>query len=249
MAFVLKKIITSFLLPPGCFILLILLSAFLVKRWLRIVALFLAALLYLASIVPVSDLLLIPLEDAYKPPATAEVKKGEAYVVLGGGVYDFAPDIDGKGVLSGEALSRLVCAYRLYRMDRKPIIFSGGKVFEGQPEAKVAKRVLLSLGVNEKDIVTEAESRDTYENVKYVKELAEKHNINRIILITSAFHMKRSMMLFDKSFNGTIPYPTAYNTRRAKYSILSYVPDAGNLANAAMALKEYIGIFFYRLTL
>ena len=249
MAFVLKKIITSFLLPPGCFILLILLFAFLAKRWFRIVALFLAAFLYLASIAPVADLLLIPLEDAYQPPATAEVKNGEAYVVLGGGVYDFAPDIDGKGVLSGESLSRVVCAYRLYRMDRKPIIFSGGKVFEGQPEAKVAKRVLLSLGVNEKDVITEAESRDTIENAKYIKELANRHQIGRIILITSAFHMKRSMMLFNKSFNGTIPYPTSYNTRRAKYSILSYAPDAGNLANSAMALKEYIGILFYRLTL
>jgi uncharacterized SAM-binding protein YcdF (DUF218 family) len=249
MAFILKKIITSSLLPPGCFILLILLSVFLVRKWFKIVVLFFAALLYVSSIAPVQDLLLIPLEDAYKPPPAEEVKKGNAYVVLGGGVYDFAPDIDGKGILSGEALSRLVCAYRLYRVDRKPIIFSGGKVFDGQPEATVAKRMLLSLGVNEKDIIAEAESRDTYENAKFVKEIMDKHKINRIVLITSAFHMKRSVMLFDKLFEGTIPYPAAYNTSRVKYNILSYLPDAGNMANLAMALKEHLGILFYKLTL
>jgi uncharacterized SAM-binding protein YcdF (DUF218 family) len=163
--------------------------------------------------------------------------------------HDFAPDIDGKGVPSGEALSRLVCAYRLYRVDRKLIIFSGGKVFGGQPEAKVAKRILLSLGVNEKDIIAETESRDTYENAKFVKVITEKHEINRIVLVTSAFHMKRSVMLFGKFFKGTIPYPTAYNTSRAEYNILSYLPDAGNMASLALALKEHLGILFYKLTL
>jgi uncharacterized SAM-binding protein YcdF (DUF218 family) len=248
-AFILKKVVTYVLLPPGCFIILVLLSAFLVKRWFRLVAVFLAALLYLSAITPVHDLLVIPLEDAYGLPSAAEVRKGNAYVVLGGGVYDFAPDIDGRGALSGEALSRLVCAYRLYRMDRKPIIFSGGQVFEGQPEAKVAKRMLLSFGVNEKDIIVEAASKDTHENAKLVKEIAERLKITRIVLITSAFHMKRSMMLFDKVFKGTIPYPTGYHTSRGKYNILSYLPDTGNLAGLALALKEYMGILFYNFTL
>ena len=249
MAFVLKKIITSLLLPPGCFIFLLLLLAFLLKRRLRAVVLALAAVLYLASIVPVAEFLLIPLEDAYRPPAASEVKRGDAYVVLGGGVYDFAPDVDGQGVLSGEFLSRVICCFRLYRMDRKPIILSGGKVFEGQPEAKIAKQLLLSLGVDEKDIITEAESRDTNENARYVKETAKKYHLSKIVLITSAFHMKRSMILFEKSFSGIIPYPTAYITRRAKYNILSYLPDAGSMADIATALKEYMAISFYRLTL
>jgi len=246
--FILKKIITYSLLPPGCFIVL-LLAVFLVRRWFRTVALSLAALLYLGSIAPIHDLLMLPLEDAYKVPSIEEVEKGNVYVVLGGGVYDFAPEMDGKGALSSEALSRLVCAYRLYRMDRKSIIYSGGALFDGQPEAKVAKRVLLSLGVNEKDIIAEAESKDTYENAKLVKRITEKRKFNRIVLITSAFHMKRSMLLFDKFFKETIPYPTAYHTSRTARSILGYLPDAANMVGVALALKEYMGILSYRLTL
>jgi uncharacterized SAM-binding protein YcdF (DUF218 family) len=246
MTFILKKIITHAIVPPGFFIVLLLLFAVFSKKKSRFFALLLAALLYSGSIQPAADLLLMPLEYTYKPPTLDEVKTGNAYVVLGGGVNDFAPDIDGKGALSDTALSRLICAYRLYRIDKKPIILSGGKVFERRPEAEIAKRMLLSLGANEKDIFMEAKSKDTFENAKYVKELSEKYNINRIVLITSAFHMKRSMLLFDKFFKETIPCPTGYITSKNKYDLLSYLPNAGNLECIAIAVKEYMGILFYK---
>jgi uncharacterized SAM-binding protein YcdF (DUF218 family) len=249
MTFILKKIITYAVIPPGCFIFLLLIFAVFLKKRSRIFAILLAALLYSGSIEPAKDLLLAPLEDAYRPPALTEVKKGSAYVVLGGGVNDSAPDIDGKGTPGDSALTRLICAYRLYRIDRKPIILSGGAIFNRQPEAEILKRILLSLGVNEKDIFTEAKSRDTFENAKYVKELSEKHRINRIVLITSAFHMKRSMLLFDKFFKETIPCPTGYNVSKTQYNLLSYLPNAGNLDSIAIALKEYMGIIFYKTTL
>ena len=250
MTFILKKIITCAIIPPGLFIVLLLLFAVFLKKKSRFFALMLAALLYLGSIEPVANLLLIPLEDAYKPPTLAEVKAGNAYVVLGAGALDFAPDIDEKkGTLSSVALSRLVCAYRLYRIDKKPVILSGGKVFERRPEAEIAKRILLSLGVNEKDIFMEAKSRDTFENAKYVKALSETHNINRVVLITSAFHMKRSMIIFNNFFKGTIPCPTGHITSRAKYDPLNYLPNAGNLDSVGIALKEYIGTLFYKITL
>jgi uncharacterized SAM-binding protein YcdF (DUF218 family) len=249
MTFILKKIITYAIVPPGCLIVLLLLFAVFLKKKSRFFALLLAVLLYSFSIQPAADLLLIPLEYAYKPPTLAEVKAGNAYVVLGGGVNDFAPDIDGEGTLSSGALPRLICAYRLYKIDKKPIILSGGKIFERRSEAEVSKRMLLSLGVNEKDIFMEAKSKDTFENAKYVKELSEKHGINRIVLITSAFHMKRSMLLFDKFFKETIPCPTGYSTSKIKYDLLSYLPNAGNIEGITIALKEYMGILFYKTTL
>jgi uncharacterized SAM-binding protein YcdF (DUF218 family) len=246
MTFILKKIITCAVVPPGCFIVPFLLFAVFLKKKSRFFALLLAVLFYFFSIQPASDMLLMPLEYTYKPPTLAEVKAGNAYVILGGGVNDFAPDIDGEGTIGDVALQRLICAYRLYRIDKKPIIFSGGKIFERRPEAEIAKRILLSLGVSEKDVFMEGKSRDTFENAQYVKELSEKHNINKVILITSAFHMKRSMLLFDKFFKGTIPCPTGYNTSKTKYDLMSYLPNAGNLESIAIALKEYMGILFYK---
>ncbi len=249
MTYILKKIITCAIVPPGCFIILLLLFAVFLKKKSRFFALLLAGLLYLFSIQPFADLFLMPLEYTYKQPTLAEVKAGSAYVVLGGGVNDFAPDIDGEGTPGSEAFQRLICAYRLYRIDKKPIIFSGGIIFERRSEAEVAKRILLSLGVNEKDIFMEGKSKDTFENAKYVKELSDKHGINRIVLITSAFHMKRSMLLFDKLFKETIPYPTGHSTSKIKYDLFSYLPNAGNMGGIAIALKEYLGIFFYKITL
>jgi len=247
MTFILKKIITCAIVPPGCFIVLLLIFAVFLKKKSRFFALLLAVMLYSFSIQPVSDFFLMPLEYTYKAPTLAEVKAGNAYVVLGGGVNDFAPDIDGEGTPESGALQRLVCAYRLYRIDKKPIIFSGGIIFERRSEAEIAKRILLSLGVNEKDIFMEARSKDTFENAKYVKELAKIHGINKIVLITSAFHMKRSMILFDKFFKETIPCPTGHSTSKTKYDLLSWLPNAGNMEGIAIALKEYLGIFFYKI--
>jgi len=247
MLFILKKLITCAIVPPGCFIIFLVLFAVFLKKKSRFFALLLAALLYLFSIQPIADLLLMPLEYTYKPPTLAEVKAGNVYVVLGGGVNDFAPDINGEGTPGSEAFQRLICAYRLYRIDKKPIIFSGGNFLERRSEAEIARRILLSLGVNDKDIFMESKSKDTFENAKYVKELSDKYDIGRIVLITSAFHMKRSMLLFDKFFKGTIPYPTGHSTSKTKYDLFSYLPNAGNLDSIAIAIKEYLGIFFYKI--
>ncbi len=92
---------------------------------------------------------------------------------------------------------------------------------------------------------------DTKENAKYVKELTDKHNIGSIVLVTSAFHMKRSLMLFNHYFKGTIvvPCPAGYHTSRGKYDVFSYLPNSGNLDAIAAGLKEYMGILFYKIAL
>jgi len=247
--FILKKIITFLILPPGIFIVLLLLGAVFLKKRLKLLIVSLAILLYVFSIEPTKDLFLLPLEDAFKPPPVDTVKTYDAYVVLGGGIYDNAPDIGGKGIPGEDALGRIICAYRLFQLSRKPIIFSGGIIGERKAESEVAKKLFLSLGVNESYILPEGRSKDTFENARYVKELAEQHKITRIVLITNAYHMKRSKMLFDKHFKEVLPFPTGYKTSRMKYNVFSYLPSAGNTAIISIAIKEYLGIIFYKITL
>jgi len=245
--FILKKVVTFFVLPPGIFIVLLALTAIFVKKWLRMTVIVLAALLYLCSIEPAKNLLLLPLENAYNMPSISQIKQCDAYVVLGGGINENTPDIDGKDTLSNDALARVIGAYRLYQKFRKPIILSGGKAFTKRSEAVIAKAMLLSLGVREHDIILEERSVDTYENARYVKEIAEKRSsIRKILLITNAFHMKRSMLLFDKRFKETVPFPAGYMTSRSEYDWLSYFPSASNLEGVSIALKEYFGIFVYK---
>ncbi|MCX7965926.1 MAG: YdcF family protein [Syntrophorhabdaceae bacterium] len=247
MLFFIKKLITFLIIPPGIIIVLLFVSAFFIKKRWKIVNIALAGIIYLISIEPVKDMFIIPLEDAYNIPSIESIKTCDAYVVLGGGLNENAPDLVGEGQLTSESLPRVIDAYRLYRMERKPIILSGGRVYGKKPEAEVAKRFLISLGVSEKDIITEENSKDTYENAQLVKEILSKKGLKRIVLITSAFHMKRSEQLFKKHFSFVLPYPTGYRTSRSDYTIMSYMPHGENIAFVAYSVKEYLGILFYRL--
>ena len=247
--FILKKLITYSILPPGIFILLLLIGAIILRKRLRVFLFSMAALLYIFSIGPTKNLFLRPLENVYKIPSVNSVINYDAYVVLGGGVYDNVPDIDGKGFPSEDGLPRIICAFRLFQLHKKPIIYSGGNVGDRQPESEVAQRLLLSLGVDARYIIPEGKSKDTFENARYIKELAEKHKISKIVLITNAYHMKRSKMLFDKHFKEILPFPAGYKTSDIKYDIYSYMPSAKNILDISTALKEYLGILFYKITL
>jgi uncharacterized SAM-binding protein YcdF (DUF218 family) len=247
--FILKKILTSMLLPLGFVIILLTLSALFMRKRLGACVVILAALIYVLSISPTAALFMRPLEDAYKPASLAEVNTCDAYVVLGGGITENVPDIDGKGALGAYALPRVVTAYRLYMRAKKPIIFSGGKIFNREPEAEIAKRLLISLGVPPHHIITEEKSIDTYENAQYVKEIADKNQFKKIVLITSAFHMKRSYLLFNKRFQEIVPYPADYQISRGSYDVLNFLPNSWSLGLVEIAAKEYLGILFYKLTL
>jgi uncharacterized SAM-binding protein YcdF (DUF218 family) len=244
--FILKKLIGYFLVPPGLFIAALFVLSLFLKKKAKLMILSLCALLYLSSIEPTKDLLLMPLEDAYKIPATAELKGYQAYVVLGSSIVENAPDLSGPGVLDGDALHRVMGAYRLYRISPKPIILSGGTLSGSQPEAEISKRYLLSLGIKEEHLLAESRSKDTVENARFTKDICDSRKIKSVVVITSAFHMKRSVMLFKRVFSDVLPFPTAFRVaRKTRYGLFSFIPDPGSLCNVSLALKEHIGILFY----
>jgi len=236
-------------LPVGFVILLLVLSALFFKEKLRVFVFIVALFVYALSISPTADFLVGPLENAYSPPPPASLETCDAYVVLGGGINDNAPDISGKGTLSAFALPRVVTAYRLYVRSQKPVVFSGGRILGRTAEAEIAKRFLISLGVPPHHIITEERSIDTYENARYVKEIADRYQFKKIALITSALHMKRSCLLFGKRFKDIVPYPTDYQGSRDRYDLLNFLPNAWNVNIIELAVKEYLGILYYRLTL
>jgi uncharacterized SAM-binding protein YcdF (DUF218 family) len=249
LGFLLKKTLTAFIVPPGIFLLLLAAAIFIVRKRFRSFLFGLLLLLYLVSIEPIKDLLLLPLENRYPLPARSELQQVDAIVVLGGGALENAPDMDGQGTLSGDSLVRVLTAYRLHASLRKPVIVSGGAVDGSKPEAEISRSVLQRLGVKQQFILVETKSKDTYENALFVREICQKKNWNKIVLVTSAFHMKRAVMLFRRSFSDIVPFPTDYKTLRRSYGFWSFLPDASNLADVALAVKEYVGIMYYRFTL
>ncbi len=233
-------------LPLGFIILLLFFSAFFIKEKLRIWAVIIALLIYALSIDPVAELILRPLEDAYKPASLDEIKTCDIYVVLGSGIIENVPDISGKGALKTSTMSRAATVYRLYMKAQKPIIFSGGKIFSRTAEAVIAKRFLISLGIPSNHIIMEDKSIDTFENARYVKEIADKYQFKKIVLVTSAAHMKRSYLLFGKRFKEITPYPTDYQVSRGSYDLLSFLPDTTNVGMVQTAVKEYLGFLYYK---
>ena len=232
-----KKIISYFILPPGIYIVLFLLIYLLSKRkTVKYISLLSALSLYLISIEPFKDLLLLPLENMYKRP---KILKGDIIVVLGGGAYN-------TGYLKEDSTKRLITGFILHKKTGLPLLLSGGSALNNLPESSIMKQFLIELGVDRRLIFTDQKSRDTRENAKYVKELCKRINCRRIILVTSAYHMYRSVYTFEREGLDVIPYPTDYKTDR-KYNLFSFFPKMSALKDSYRAIREYIGIIFYRL--
>lgn len=240
------KLIYSLLIPPGIFVLLLLLAALWMyyrvgrKSWLLPLAL--AFLLYLSSIPLIGEMTLQTLEDRYTPPATIE---GDAYVVLTGGAIAGTPDIDGTGHLTGYTLHRIVSAAELYARHPLPILISGGQVFADTPnEGQLSKRKLIALGVPEQSILLDDQSRTTQENARNIKVLLEQQGLTRPVLITSAFHMSRSVKHFEEQQVEVIPYPVNYLVSKTDGGLTSrvFVPSSTAMNQLQMAMKEYLGM-------
>lgn len=246
--FILKKIITPFVLPPGIFVLLLLLSGYVFwrKKKLRAARLHIALgiLLWTLTIVPVSDFMLGNLESGYSIP---QKPRGDVIILLGGGVYEDAPDMTGTGTPSEPMLARVVTAIRLQKQLNVPVIISGGSVYEGRKsEAPIVRRFLIDLGVREDMIIVEGRSRDTIENARYSLEICNKAGYKNPILVTSAFHMKRSLMSFEKAGLKAAPFPAGFKTWNNKHYIWEdYLPHG--LDGMAASLREYMGILFYKI--
>jgi uncharacterized SAM-binding protein YcdF (DUF218 family) len=292
--FVLSKLFTFLFLPPGLFLLLaaaaLLFYLFGKRRFQRLTLLFLTlniALLYCLSITPVQNLLLTPLENAFPSPSPSRTSRADYIVVLGGGTIPSSPAEQGRGALSPSALKRVAHAVYLHREHRVPIIVSGGIVFRGtagEAEAVVARRALIKLGVDASAVITETESRNTWENAQNTAALLTAFQATRadrteqrgragadrdgaagdrarratkagggpadplqVLLVTSAYHMRRSVLSFRSAGLSVIPAPTDYKSRRTRLTLIDFLPGMTRLLNSSTALHEYVGILYYRL--
>jgi len=194
------------------------------------------------------------LETRYLP---TEIPTAEAIVVLGGATR--SPDAPRPWVEVNEAGDRVLYAAKLYREGKAPlVILSGGRIrWRGGSgsEADDMAELLLTMGVPRSAIIEEPDSLNTYENARNVGKILERERIDRVLLVTSAFHMPRSMAIFYKQNIKALPAPTDFlmaddfiNAQAESWQgkLLSLIPSADNLALTTKALKEYLGAIIYR---
>jgi len=244
MIYTIKFIYKTFLLPPGILIFLLILYSFYLygikNRAYRGTALF-TLLLYLCSIPLVGESAVNKLETKYAFPGNL---KGDVIVMLGGGANIDTPALNGNGNLSASASSRLLACTELYNQLHVPIILSGGQVysFTGN-EAEIGRRMLINLGVKENDIIIENKSLNTEQNAENTAKILKDKGFAEPILVTSAFHMQRAVLLFERNKIQVVPYPCDYKTNIHKIVTSDdFIPNSEALSNLSTALKESIGI-------
>lgn len=240
------KFILLWLLPPGCFVLLlVLMSIYLFKRRAkgRYAALVITLLLYISSLMPTAQLLTHGLEARYTQP---EAVNADVIAVLGGGAVNDVPDIDGGSALTAIGMNRLATGMRLQKMLNVPIIVSGGKVFaDSGVEAEISKRVLVGMGTDAAMVFTDTQALNTKQNAQNIAAMCREHGWQRAAVVTSALHMPRAMQNFTAVGEGLqiTAYPCDYLSSGKIYlSAFSFVPQAYALDMTAMALKEYLAL-------
>lgn len=253
----LSKLLPLFLYPLGLTCLLLMLALVLLWRRPRLAAISISLsliLLLAGSNGWVSNWLVGSLEFQNLP--ATEVPRAEAIVVLGGATKPQSPPRPWVEV--NEAGDRVLYGAKLYRDNQAPLmILSGGRIDwrgGGPPESADMAELVRSMGVPESAILQEPNSRNTRENAVNVQQLMEARGIRRILLVTSAMHMPRSLMIFKKLGIAAIAAPTDFLTAQQdlqepgsslEAAILNVLPDADRLHRTTLALKEYLGIGIY----
>ncbi len=247
--FVLKQFLKQLILPPVSWLLLLLVVLLSWRRrWARKFLLAtLCAIVVLHSGI-VGRTLRYPLESRYTPvidPAQAEPY--DAIVVLTGG------SIPAGGLIPFPTIDvamfhRLDEALRLYRIRRKPIVVSGGHVNPFTPAAnenQIARDYLIRWGVPPNDVLGEDRSRDTFESAVEVQKLLKQKGWRRYLLVTSAMHMPRSMLVFSARAPEPIPAPGDFSLGAFELTPLDLLPSLGAARAIAESLHEYIGLANY----
>ncbi len=247
----LTKLAAQLILPPGGLILLGLAGLIFWRKWWgRMLVLLSFACLWLLSTEPVRDALTWPLE--FQSPALniSEIPAGTAAIVLlGGGVYEKAPEYGGQDELGSHAMMRTIYAVKLARATGMDIYATGGRPLSHafESEGEIMRRWLIWLGLPARMVHAEISANNTWENARYIRGMLEKRDIHRVVLIASAFHMPRAVWCFKKNGLDVIAAPVDYLTRRTAYDPRSYFPQWGVFDASGRALNEYLGLLWYRL--
>ncbi|MGH6838231.1 MAG: YdcF family protein [Methylocella sp.] len=200
-------------------------------------------------LIPLGALLLRPLEDRFpQPPASIPAPAG--IIVLGGALDTEKSEARGQVYFTADA-ARMTAAIELAR--RYPsarLVFTGGSaglLLQGRAEAISARKFWLSLGVPEERMTFEKKSRNTWENALFTRDLVKPKPGETWLLVTSAWHMPRTVGIFKHLGFDVIPYPVAYRTFGDARDFLLFASMTDRVDMLDASVREWIGLLAYRL--
>lgn len=249
------KIATALVLPLNLAILLGLVALVFARQRRGVAAaacgLLALGILVSASSPVVSDALVSSLERDYPPADPASSPTAGAIVILGGTLAGSVPPRQGPELV--DSSDRILHAARLFRAGKAPLVVpSGGQLpwsDAGRTEAAEIAEFLVEWGVPREAILLETKARTTSENAVETTKLLRARGVKRVLLVTSSLHMRRALASFEAEGLEAVPSPCDALVARSKTrDALDWIPRPDALDRTHRALKELLGLAFYRVT-
>ena len=260
MFFYLSKIFSIFFLPYTLFLLLLFwISIRLPASFLRIFLRIALVSILILSFWPFSNLLLSSLESQYPSVPIRNIKNADVIVLLSGMIQLPSQNKDRPEFTS--SVDRLLLAEYLWKKQPASFLFiTGGSPYlrqEGLGEAQILKNWLLKYrnisSLRQKKILAENKSRNTAESAKAFLAFQKKYSWKKIILVTSAYHMPRTLLAFQKQ-GAKVLYDLQINPFPVDYKAKKYIPWPEGwffsllaLEASTLAIREYWGLLAYKI--
>lgn len=255
MFFVVSKVFGFFASFSNSIFVLGLLGALLMlTRWRRTALTLLIAspvLLAVFGLSPLANVMLLGLTERFPAWQQGTGRDPDGIIVLGGAIDSEASQARGMIEIDSAAERILAMLDLARRYPRAKIVFTGGSgnlMMDSVSEAPFVKSILERNGVAADRIVLEGRSRTTSENARFTRDLVAPKAGERWLLVTSAFHMPRSISAFRQAGFEVDAYPVDFRTRGRQDALLPFDRLSAGLARSDVAVHEWAGLLAYRLS-
>jgi len=196
---------------------------------------------------PAANWLIQPLEDRFPRPENPEGFDG--IIILGGAVDTIVTGGRGDTALTMSAERITITARLAAQLPEALIIHTGGQgiiVSAQATEAEGAARLFEDFGIAADRVVLEDVSKNTWQNAVLARDLVKPEPGQTWLLVTSAYHMPRSMGVFDRAgWTGVTAYPVDYRTRGKEDRMLGFGGVSKGLRRFDVAFREWVGLTVY----
>ena len=183
-----------------------------------------------------------------KESSIDNLPKSECAIVLGG----FTNEDNNKRGYFNSSSDRFLEGLKLFASKKvnRILITSGNSNLlpTSFREADWVKTQMNTFGIGDSTVIIEDQARNSIENAIFSKRILDSlHLHSPYILITSAYHMRRSKYIFEKNGVGVIPFPCNYIAGRQAFSFSQLIPESGVMSSWNLYIKEFIGLLAYKL--
>jgi len=204
------------------------------------------ALIFITSSLPIHQILLLPLENRFPIPQSLP-ERVDGIIVLGGAEIPRLTKLRGQVSLtdSVERLTNFISLAQRYS-DAK-LVYAGGQgdiTHQKYKSATTARLFFEQMGLDTNRIIFDSQSRNTQENAKNALQLAQPKKGEKWLLITSAWHMPRSVGIFRKLNWQVIPYPVDFK-KPGKLEMVIRIPRFSTISSVSNVVYEWVGLFYY----